>query len=67
MAKELRLQKPLRDRPAVDRHEGGLSSGAGPMNGSRQKLLAGPRLAKDAHRGIGRRYAQRLGKEVFHG
>src|SRR6266568_2230788 len=47
MAEQLRLQKVLRDRPAVDRHKRGVLAPAVVMKRPGDQLLAGPRLTQD--------------------
>ena len=55
VTEDLALEQRLGNRGAVDRHERKRRAGAELVNGLRDQLLAGARLAPDQHRGVGRR------------
>jgi hypothetical protein len=57
VAEQLRLEKALRDRRAVDRHEGPVPADAQPVDRASQRLLAGAALALDGDRQVGGRRA----------
>ncbi|MFN8096101.1 MAG: hypothetical protein U0599_28455 [Vicinamibacteria bacterium] len=53
VAEQLRLEEPLRDRPAVDRHERPLGPRTVAVDRAGDELLAGARLAGHQHRRVG--------------
>ncbi len=66
MPEQLRFQQVLGDGGAVDGDEGLVAPGAGPVDGARQQLLAGARLAVDEHTRVAGGHQARLGEHRFH-
>ncbi len=66
MAEELTLQQLLRQRTAVERHEGLVGTAAGAVDGPRHQLLAGARGAGDQHADVGGGDHARLLQQPLH-
>ncbi len=64
MAKELAFEQAGGDGGAIQLDKGALAARAQPVDGARQQLLAGSRLALDQHGGIGRGHRLNLAQHV---
>jgi len=64
---ELALHQTRRDCAAVDLDQGAATPSAARVDGARDQLLAGARLAGDQHGGVGRRHALDVAQDLQQG